>query len=138
MEEKKNNFIRILKGVIIAYVITMILIAAYSMILAYTNVSESTIPTCVVVISIISIMLSSSLTLKNIKEKGLINGAIIGAIYLITIYILSSIFAVGFSINTFSIVMLIFSILAGIVGVIVGVNLCLNKYFKCVIKYYIH
>ena len=123
MEEKKNNFIRILKGVIIAYVITMILIAAYSMILAYTNVPESTIPTCVVVISIVSIMLSSSLTLKNIKEKGLINGAIIGAVYLITIYILSSIFAVGFSVNTFSIVMLIFSILAGIVGGIVGVNL---------------
>lgn len=123
MEEKKNNFIRILKGVIIAYIITLILIATYSAILAYTNVPESTIPICMVVISIISIMLSSSLTLKNIKEKGLINGAIIGAIYLISIYILSSIFAVGFSVNTFSIVMLIFSVLAGIVGGIVGVNL---------------
>ena len=123
MEEKKNNFVSILKGVIIAYVITMILIAIYSMILAYTKVPESTIPTCMVAISIISIMLSSSLTLRNIKEKGLINGAIIGGIYLIVIYVLSSLFAVGFSINTFSIVMLTFSILAGIVGGIVGVNL---------------
>lgn len=138
MEEKKNSFISILKGVIIAYIITLILIAVYSIILAYTNLPESTIPTCVVVITFVSVMLSSSLVLKKIKEKGLINGAIIGAIYLITIYILSSIFAVGFSVNTFSIVMLIFSILAGIIGGIVGVNLWLNKYIKYVIKYYIH
>lgn len=123
MEEKKSKVLTIFKGVFIAYIITMILIFIYSILLAYTSLPESTIPTCVVVISIISIMLSSSLTLKNIKEKGLINGAIIGAMYLLIIYLLSSIFSVGFDVNSFSIIMLIFSTLAGIIGGIVGVNL---------------
>lgn len=123
MNEKRGSLKSIFKGIIIAYVITMILIAIYSFVLAHTNVPESTIPMCVVIISIISIMLSSSMTLKNIKEKGMINGAIIGGSYLIIVYVLSSIFAVGFNVNTFSIVMLIFSILAGIIGGIVGVNL---------------
>lgn len=123
MEEKKNNFLVILKGILIAYIVTFILISIYSCLLAYTNLPESTIPMCIVVIAIISISLASSLTLKKIKEKGLINGAIIGASYLLIIYLLSSIFLVGFSVNTFSIVMLIFSLIAGIVGGIVGVNL---------------
>lgn len=123
MEEKKSNFFIILKGILIAYVVTAVLISIYSAVLAYTNLKESTIPVCVVVIAIISIMFASSITLRKIKEKGLINGAIIGASYLLTLYILSSIFAVGFSINTFSIIMLIFCALAGVVGGVVGVNL---------------
>lgn len=127
MEEKKSNFFIILKGILIAYVVTAVLISIYSAVLAYTNLKESTIPVCVVVIAIISIMFASSITLRKIKEKGLINGAIIGASYLLTLYILSSIFAVGFSINTFSIIMLIFCALAGVVGGVVGVNLWLNN-----------
>lgn len=123
MEEKRNNFIVILKGVLIAYIVTLILISIYAGLLAYTNLPESTMSICVVVIAMISIMLASSLTLKKIKEKGLINGAIIGGSYLLIIYLLSSIFEVGFSLNTFSMVMLIFSLIAGIVGGIVGVNL---------------
>ena len=123
MEEKKNNIFIIIKGVLIAYLVTMILICIYSIILAYTSVPESSIPTCVIVISIISIMISSSLALRKIREKGLINGAIIGMLYLLIIYVLSSIFSVGFDVNNFSIIMLVFSILSGIIGGIVGVNL---------------
>lgn len=127
MEEKKSNFFIILKGILIAYVVTAVLISIYSALLAYTSLKESTIPVCVVVIAIISIMFASSITLKKIKEKGLINGAIIGVSYLLTLYILSSIFAVGFSMNTFSIIMIIFCALAGVVGGVVGVNLWLNN-----------
>lgn len=123
MEENKNNLWVILKGILLAYFVTLLLISIYSAVLAYTNLPESTIPICVIVIAIISIMFASSITLKKIKEKGLINGAIIGASYLLTLYILSSIFAVGFSINTFSIIMLIFCAMAGIIGGVVGVNL---------------
>lgn len=123
MEEKKSSFLVILKGVLVAYIVTMVLISIYSALLAYTDLSENTIPTCVVVIAIISIMLSSSLTLKKIKEKGLINGAIIGGCYLLILYLLSSIFVVGFEVNAFSVIMLIFSLMAGMIGGIVGVNL---------------
>ncbi len=123
MEENKNNLWVILKGILLAYFVTLLLISIYSALLAYTSLPESTIPICIIVIAIISIMFASSITLKKIKEKGLINGAIIGVSYLLTLYILSSIFAVGFSINTFSIIMLIFCAIAGIIGGVVGVNL---------------
>ena len=56
MEEKRNNIIPIVKGVIISYILTLILIAIYSLILAKTGVPESSIPTCTIVICILSNM----------------------------------------------------------------------------------
>ena len=44
--DKKTRIIVIGKSVLIAYAITFISTLIYSMLLAYTNVSESTIPVC--------------------------------------------------------------------------------------------
>ena len=82
MEEKKHVVGPIIKGVIIAYVVTLLLIAIYALVLAKTGVSEGTIPTCMIVICIFSILVGSSLSNKKIKEKGLINGAIVGFLYI--------------------------------------------------------
>ena len=60
--------------------------------------------------------------MSTIKRNGMINGAIIGLIYIAVIYILSSIIEGTFSLNTYSIVMIIGSILAGALGGIIGVN----------------
>ena len=60
--------------------------------------------------------------MSTIKKNGIINGAIIGVIYIITIYILSSIIEGTFSLNRYSIMMIIGSILAGALGGIIGVN----------------
>lgn len=123
MEEKKSIIIPIVKGVLISYVLTLLLIAIYSLILAKTGVPESTIPTCMVVICILSILIGSSLCNKKIKERGFINGAIVGLSYILILYLLSSIFVTGFGMSGLSIVTILFCILAGILGGIVGVNL---------------
>lgn len=126
MEEnnnEKSNLSKIIKGILIAYGITFILIFIYAILLAYTRVPESTIPTIVSIICIVSVLISSALSTKNIKEKGLINGAIIGGVYILVIYILSSISTAGFGISGYSFLTILFSIIAGIVGGIVGVNL---------------
>lgn len=123
MEEKKNVIGPIIKGVIIAYVLTLLLIAFYSLILAKTGISEGTIPTILIVICIFSILVGSSLSNKKIKEKGLINGAIVGFLYIFILYFLSSIFVTGFGVSGYSITMILFCIFAGVLGGIVGVNM---------------
>lgn len=122
-EKKKNNFLIIGKGLLISYAMSLILIAIYSALLAYTNVPESSIPICVIAITIISIIFSSASAVRKIKENGLINGGILGAIYVMILYIISSIFSTGFSFAGISISMIFTAIVAGVIGGIIGVNL---------------
>lgn len=123
MEEKRSIAIPIVKGIIIAYVLSLLLIAGYSVILAKTGVPESSISLCMIVICMISIMIGSSISNRKIKEKGLVNGGIIGLSYILILYLLSSIFVTGFGLSGYSITMILFCIFAGVLGGIVGVNM---------------
>ena len=59
----------------------------------------------------------------KIKKNGLLNGAFVGIIYIATIYIISSLTGSGFSCNINTIIMIVSSIIAGMLGGIIGVNL---------------
>lgn len=119
----KGRILTIAKGVLLSYIITFVLILAYAIILTYTNVSESTIPIVLFVISILSVFISSSIMVIKIKENGLKNGGLIGFFYILIMYLLSSITSTGFALNGYAIATIIFNILLGMVGGIIGVNL---------------
>ncbi len=113
--ENKNSILYIIKGIVLAYFITFLLLFIFSLILTYTNISENTIAPIILMITIISILIGSSLTSSKIKKNGLINGGVIGFIYIITLYLISSFMQTGFSLNLYAILMIVFSILAGMV-----------------------
>ena len=121
--ERKNRIITIGKSVLTAYLITLILTLIYSIILAYTSVSESTIPTCMFVINILSVFIASSIAVIKIKENGLKTGGLIGLTYVLIMYLLSSITSSGFALTSYAISTIIFNILLGMVGGIIGVNI---------------
>ena len=118
----KGSGIKILIGTGIAFIITLICLLAISIILTYTNVSENIITVSVIIISALSIFIGSIISAVNINKNGILNGSIVGAIYMITIYLLSSILVSGFSFNMQAIIMIAISILAGMIGGIIGVN----------------
>lgn len=121
--EIKQNLIRILKGSITAIILTLILLFIFSIILTYTNIQENVMNPVVIIITVISILVGSSISTLKIKKNGLLNGALVGFIYIFTIYILSSITGSGFNLNINSIIMIVSSIIAGMFGGIIGVNL---------------
>lgn len=125
--EKTQNIKVIVKSIFFSYLITLILILIYSAILAYTKVPETTIPTCLFLIGMISVFISSSLAVIKIKKNGLKNGGIIGLGYVLILYLLSSLYETGFMLTKYSIATIIFYILLGMVGGIIGVNLAGNK-----------
>lgn len=92
----KGSGIKILIGTGIAFIITLICLLAISIILTYTNVSENIITVSVIIISALSIFIGSIISAVNINKNGILNGSIVGAIYMITIYLLSSILVSGF------------------------------------------
>ena len=122
-KEKNSNIIKVIKGSIIAIIITLLALTIYAAILSYTNVAETTMVPVILTITGISILIGSSISSVSIKKKGIVNGALVGLIYILCIYVLSSIFSVGFSFNINSIIMLLIGVVTGMIGGIIGVNL---------------
>lgn len=123
MEENiSRNFIHIVKGVIISIIFTLIFLFIFSIILTYTNVSESFIEPFIIVITAISIFIGSSIGNLKMKKNGLINGAIIGGIYLLSIYLISAIVNQNFTFTIQSIIIIIAGMVCGMFGGIIGVN----------------
>ena len=118
----ENKFISIIKGVVISFLFTIILLTIFAILLVFTDLTESTIKPVIITVTGISILVGSSFGTKKLKKNGLVNGAIIGCTYIFIIYIISSILNGNFSVNLISLIMIVVGILGGILGGIIGIN----------------
>lgn len=121
--EINKNIIRVIKGSGFAVIISLILLLIYAGLLTGTSISETTMTPVVITISGISILIGSSISSFKIKKKGMLNGALVGLIYIIVIYLFSSILLTGFGIGVKSIIMIAVGMIAGMIGGVIGVNL---------------
>ncbi len=119
----KNSIMTIIKGSSLAIVITVVFLIILSFVLAYTNIKESFATPIIMGIIVVSIIIGSIISSRKVKKKGLVNGGIVGFIYIIVIYLLSSIIVRDFSLNGYSLIALIMSVISGIIGGVIGVNL---------------
>ena len=90
--EVGNRIIRIGKGILISIILTLVLLFIFS-----------------------AILIGSSISTIKLKKNGIINGGIIGGLYITLLYILSSILKTGFEFNTYSIIIIAISIVAGMI-----------------------
>lgn len=120
---KDKSSVKIIKGTVISIILSLILLTIYAALLSYTSISESTMVPVIITITGISILIGSSISSMHIKKQGMLNGALVGLIYMLTIYILSSIFLSSFEININSIIMIAVGIVTGMIGGIIGVNM---------------
>lgn len=117
-----NNIIKILKGSILAIVISIILLVIFAIVLTYTNFNENMTPTVIIIITAISILIGSQITASSIKKNGVLNGIAVGLIYVLFLYLMSSTISKNFSLNNYAIIMIAASIAIGGLGGIIGVN----------------
>lgn len=120
--EFSRNLIRIIKGSVMAILTSLILLFIFAMLLTFTSIKENIINPVIIVISGISILIGSSISTLKIRKNGLLNGGLVGLIYIVTIYILSSVTGSGFNLSLNSVIMIVVSIVAGMLGGIIGVN----------------
>ena len=118
----ENTITNIAKGVGIALLTTFILLLIFATVLTYTQVNENLTNPVIIVITAISILIGSSIGNTKIKKNGFINGALIGGIYIFTIYMISSILNWKFGLEIQSIIMIVVGMIFGILGGIIGVN----------------
>ena len=122
-KKETNNVVTILKGSLVAIIITIIGLLILSIILAYTEVKETIEFPVIIILMAVSIIIGSIISSKKLIKKGIINGGLVGLIYILEIYLLSSIFVTTFSVNSATIITMVIAIVAGVLGGIIGVNL---------------
>ena len=119
----EKNFSNILKGSIISIIITLVFLVIFSLVIANTNVKESTIIPGIIIISAMSLLIGSIISTLKVSKKGLLNGALVGLIYIIILYIISSFVNQNFEINVKCLIMIVTSIIMGMIGGIIGINI---------------
>ena len=117
-----KDFINILKGVFLSILFTIIFLFIFSIILTYTNISEDFISPVIIVTTVISIFIGSSISCLKVEKNGLLKGAMIGGIYLFSLYLISSIINKNFNFNIQSLIIILCGIICGMIGGIIGVN----------------
>lgn len=117
-----NNIIKILKGSILAILISIILLVIFAIVLTYTNFNENMTPAVIIIITAISILIGSQITTSSIKKNGILNGIVVGLIYVLFLYLMSSTISKNFSLNNYAIIMIAVSVAIGGLGGVIGVN----------------
>ena len=122
--QKNNVFTKILKGVGISFSFTLICLTIFSALLTYTSLSESLIQPVVISVTGISILAGSFFATRKVGKNGIIKGIAVGLIYILLIYLISSILNGGnFALTMGSVIMILIGILCGAIGGIIGVNI---------------
>ena len=122
-QKVENNFlINLFKGVGISFVFTLVLLLIFSVILTFSNINENVINPVIIIVTGISILIGSSIGNNKIKKNGLLNGALVGIIYMLIIYTISSLLNWKFNLSLQSLIMIIVGMVFGMLGGIIGVN----------------
>jgi len=117
------NLMTIIKGIIVSYIITIPAFIIFAIILTYVSFPEKLISPAVVIITIISILVAGSTATKSTKSRGWLNGGIVGLIYMLFLYILSSSIINNFAIDRYVATMTVIGVLTGCIGGITGINI---------------
>lgn len=122
-ENNGRSIIIIGKGVLMAYIISVLLLAIYGILLAVTSIPETTLSTAVMIITMASIAVSSIYTAIRAESKGWMKGAILGLVYMIILFLLSILFKTGVSLDKYVIFRMFMGVVIGLLAGVIGINL---------------
>ena len=92
----KTGAVNFGKGMLWAFLFTVIVFAFAALLLTYTPVSEKTVPFIVVITAVISMIIAGMISSRSARSKGYLNGAITGVLYVLVLYFISAIVAGSF------------------------------------------
>ena len=111
------------KGLLLAFIMTLVLILISSLLLTFTSIKEGRMALLNTIVMIISITTGSVYVAGKVKEKGWINGGILGISYYLILLMLSFVLLKPFTLDVFSITKLFLTAITGIIGGIIGINI---------------
>lgn len=119
---EKLNILSLMKGLLASYIITIPVFMLLALILANTDFPQRLVSSAVVVTTVISVLTAGFVSTKGVRNKGWLNGGIVGLIYMVILYLISSLIYNDFTIDKYVITMTTIGIISGSIGGIVGIN----------------
>ncbi len=128
------NIKLVMKGIIISYLATIPIFVIFAFVLSNTLIPDKLISPAVLITTIISVLIAGIIAGRNLRSRGLINGIAVGILYMVILYLISSIVYRDFSINSYTLAMLVIGAVSGGIGGIIGVNIKASPYKKSYAK----
>ncbi len=116
------NLLRVVKGLILSFLITLPCFLAFALFLTYTDFPEKYTYLTVTITTIISVLVASAYSTKNVKHKGWMNGCFVGILYVAILYLASSLVFMNFALDVQVLLTFIIGAIVGCLGGIFGIN----------------
>ncbi|PYG87017.1 putative membrane protein (TIGR04086 family) [Ruminiclostridium sufflavum DSM 19573] len=117
------NLIRVAKGIILSFLITLPCFFMFALFLTYTDFPEKYTSIAVFITTVISVLVASAYSTKNVKHKGWMNGCFVGLVYVTVLYLASSIVDKNFMLNISGLLTFCIGAIVGCIGGILGINM---------------
>ncbi|EMS71758.1 TIGR04086 family membrane protein [Ruminiclostridium cellobioparum] len=117
------NLPRVLKGLILSFLITLPCFLGFALFLTYTDFPEKYTFIAVLITTVISVLTASAYSTRNVRSKGWMNGCIVGVLYVAILYLASSIVFMNFAIDVQVLLTVVIGAIVGCLGGIFGINL---------------
>ena len=124
------KLISLLKGLLASYIITIPAFMVFALILSNLDFPQKLLTPAVVVITVVSVLTAGAVSTKGVRSRGWLNGSIVGFIYMLILYLFSSILCKNFTIDRYVITMTVIGVLAGAIGGIMSINTTKSSKFK--------
>lgn len=117
------NLMRVIKGLIISFLITLPCFLGFALFLTNTDFPEKHTYIAVLITTVISVLVASAYSTKNVKNRGWMNGCFVGILYVAVLYLASSIIFMNFAIDVQVLLTVVIGAIVGCLGGIFGINL---------------
>ena len=116
-----------LKGVLISYIISIVLLLLVSVIATYAAMPEAQIRIAVNIVTAVSLIICGFRAARRARRMGLVNGAAAGLIYTILLYVVGSLITRELSFTLSTVTTLILGFICGGLGGVMGLNMRRKK-----------
>jgi len=110
-------------GVLMAYAVTSIVFLGYAILITYTNVSERSLPTVVVITTVLSVMIAGFDAARGAANRGWLWGMVAGLVYVAIMAAIMVVMLPVFTISMRTVIVCLLGIAGGGLGGILGINL---------------
>ncbi|OPX43143.1 hypothetical protein CLHUN_28910 [Ruminiclostridium hungatei] len=117
------NLLRVLKGLLLSFLITLPCFLAFALFLTYTDFPEKYTFIAVLITTVISVLTASAYSTRNVRSKGWMNGCAVGVLYVAVLYLASSIIFMNFAVDVQVLLTVVIGAIVGCLGGIFGINL---------------
>ena len=119
---KNLNFRKILVGVAISFLLSLVLLAGLTALVYFSDFDDSMVSVFVLCVSVISVFVGAFVLAKNIQAGGLLNGLVLGLVYCIALFLLSFAVDGGVELGVANLTRVAVILASAMLGGVLGIN----------------